>query len=170
MSNPACIDLVIHSENAVATRLHPSLPPNEIEELQFHWEEIKYEWDDLLEAYQEHQLPDQLPEQGGGTMGMSSSSSLLYPIEEIERWRRHRATIVERLEEIGALLDIPVNGNGGNGGGDNGNGVSGVNGNVDDSSRNSGSVGGQGGGVFRSSAIGDVGDNGTGGNVNSSIN
>ena len=36
-------DLVIHSENASATRLHPPLPSNQLEELQFHWEVDNYQ-------------------------------------------------------------------------------------------------------------------------------
>ena len=127
-------DLVIHSENASATRLHPPLPRNQMEELQFHWEEIKYEWDDLLEAYQEGQLPEQNngKEEGrGGNKGVgrgetSLSSSSLYSIEEIERWKKYREMIAERLGEIDKLLDPAEGGVGGSsvaGGGSGGGGL-----------------------------------------------
>ena len=162
---------MIHSENAAATRLHPPLPPHQIEELQFHWEELKYEWDDLLEAYQERQLPEQSGNAGTSSALSASSSLLLYPVEEIERWKGYRETIVGRLGEIGALL-APASG-AGSGGGGNANGSSGGatnnGGNAADRSSGGGGVGG-GGDVVSVDAIGAVGDNITGGNVNSSGN
>ena len=125
-------DLVIHSENAVATRLHASLSTHEIEELQFHWEEIKYEWEDLLEAYQEHQLPEQEQEQDSNNKNNSkgknsdgaASSSLLYPAEEIARWKRYREAVVERLGDIDKLLEPIADGDAG-GGNSAGAGISG---------------------------------------------